>query len=112
MTGLQVNQSEMEGRNNLSISEFKTMLTLDTPVSNLEEEIDRRRGKRSKREFSSRILEAGLLLRDHENIIITTSVVVPSGEQVTNQSPQTAALVEVVKTTPTDEKNTTEVAVL
>lgn len=100
----------------MNISEFKTMLTLYTPVSNLEE-IDRRRGKRSKREFSSRILEAGLLLRDHEKIIVTTSVV-PSGEQVSSQprtatTTTTALFSEVVKTTSTspEEANPKEVKV-
>jgi hypothetical protein len=88
----------MKGRNTLTIAEFKTMLTLETPVSILEE-IDRLRGKMSRSEFSSVILEAGLLLSDQEKIIVITSVV-PSGRQVTNQSPQTAAP-EVVATTTT-----------
>jgi hypothetical protein len=85
------------------------MLTLHTPVSNLEEEIDRRRGKRSKREFSSAILEAGLLLRDHEKIIVTTSVV-PSGKQVSSQ-PRTEAVEEGVvfdATTTTTTANSQE----
>src|SRR5918992_626342 len=100
MTGLLVNQSEIEGRNNLNLSEFKTMLTLDMPVSILEEEIDGRRGKRSKREFFSRILEAGLLLRDNENIIVSTSVV-PSGKQVSSQPRTTAAVLDATTTTTT-----------
>ena len=105
MTRWRANQIEMKGRNNLARAEFKTILTLDTTVSNLEEEIDRRRGKRSKREFSRRILEAGLLLRDQEKIIVTTSVVVPSGEQVTNQIPPAAVAVEEVDaTTPANNK--------
>jgi hypothetical protein len=111
MTGLQVNQSEMEGRNNLNISEFKTMLTLYTPVSNLEEEIDSRRGKMSKSELSSAILEAGLLLSDQEKIIVMMSVVVPSGEQVTNQSPPAAVAVEEVDDT-TPPTTTKEVEVM
>ena len=84
----------------MNISEFKTMLTLYTPVSNLEEEIDSRRGKMSKSELSSAILEPGLLLSDQEKIIVMMSVVVPSGEQVTNQSPPAAVAVEVDNTTP------------
>ena len=101
----------MKGRNNLNISEFKTMLTLYTPVSNLEEEIDRRRGKRSKRELSSRILEAGLLLSDQEKIIVMTSVV-PSGKQVSSQ-PRTAAVLDATTTTTTanSQEQTQEVGV-
>jgi hypothetical protein len=111
MTGLQVNQSEMERRNNLNISEFKTMLTLYTPVSILEEEIDKRRGKRSKRDLSSRTLEAGLLLSDQEKIIVMTSVV-PSGKQVSSQPRTTAveeaAVLDATTTTATTTANSQE----
>ena len=95
----------------MTTAEFKTMLTLYTPVSNLEEEIDRRRGKRSKRELSSRILEAGLLLSDQEKIIVMTSVV-PSGKQVSSQ-PRTAAVLDATTTTTTanSQEQTQEVGV-
>ena len=83
MTSWQVNQREMEGRNNLAIADFKTMLTLYSSVCILEE-IDGRRDRMSKREFSSRTLEAGLPLSDQEKIIVMTSVV-PSGKQVSSQ---------------------------
>jgi hypothetical protein len=112
MTSWRANQREMKGRNTLTIAEFKTMLTLETPVSILEE-IDRLRGKMSRSEFSSVILEAGLLLSYQEKIIVITSVVVPSGRQVTNKSPQTAATTAVVvKTTATPQEPTQEVEVV
>jgi hypothetical protein len=104
----------MKGRNNLTTAEFKTMVTFGTPVSILEE-IDGRRCKMSKREFSRRILEAGLLLRDHENIIVTTSVV-PSGLSGNQPSPRAAVTVEEVgsattTTTPPQGTNQEEVRV-
>jgi hypothetical protein len=101
----------MKGRNNLGIAEFKNILTLYTSVSNLEEEIDRRRGKMSRSGLSSAILEAGLLLSDQEKIIVMMSVVVPSGEQVTNQSPPPAVAVEEVDNT-TPPTTTKEVEVM
>ncbi len=92
----------------MGIAEFKTILTLDTPVSNLEEEIDGRRCKMSKREFSSRTLEAGLLLSDQEKIIVMTSVV-PSGKQVSSQ-PRTATVEEVAVFDATTTTTTTTTA--
>ena len=86
----------MEGRNDLTTAQFKTMLTLHTSVSILEE-IDRRRGKMLRSEFSRAIYEAGLLLlSDQEKIIVMTSAV-SSGSQATNQNPQTATTTEAVK---------------
>ena len=74
-------------------AEFKTMLRLFTPVSILEEEIDRRRGKMSSSEFFSAILEGGQLLSDQEITIMTTSVV-PSGKGLPTDSPEAAPAVE------------------
>ena len=84
------------------IAEFKTMLTLDKPASIIEEEIDGRRCKMSKREFSNRTLEAGLLLSDQEKILVMTSVA-PSGARSPATSPRAATAVtavEVVADTP------------
>jgi hypothetical protein len=88
----------MKGRDNMTtntIAEFKTMLGLYAPVSILggEDEIDRRRGKTSRSEFSSVIFESGLL-SDQEKIVIMMSVV-PSGNQVSSQ-PRIATVKEVV----------------
>lgn len=91
----------------MTTAEFKTMLTLYTPVSILEEEIDGRRCKMSKREFSRRILEAGLLLRDHEKIIVTTSVV-SSGKQVSSQPRIVAVLDATTKTTTANSQEQTQ----
>ena len=82
-------------------AEFKTMLTLYTPVSILEEEIDdRRRGKTPMGEFSNVILEGGLLLSDQEITMMTTSVV-PSGKGLPTDSPEAAPAVEEAVATQT-----------
>jgi len=89
---------------------FKAMLRLFTPVSILEEEIDRRRGKISSSEFFSVILEGGLLLSYQEITIMTTSVV-PSGKGLPTDSPEAAPAVEEatvatqITTTPHKESN-------
>lgn len=76
-----------------------TKLALYTPVKILEEEIDdRRRDKRSKSEFSSVILEAGLLSYQEKIIMLMTSVV-PSGLKATNQTPRSVTAPEAVEAT-------------
>jgi hypothetical protein len=63
------------------------MLTLYTSVSILEE-VDRRRDKTSRSEFSSVILEAGL--SDEEKITIMASVAL-SGTRLPTRNPQAAS---------------------
>ena len=88
MTSWRANQRGREGKNNLTTAaEFKTMLTLYTPVRISSEEIDKRRGKMSRSEFSSVILEAGL--SDEEKIIMAS--VALSGTKLPTRNPRAAS---------------------
>jgi hypothetical protein len=80
-------------------AEFKTILTPYTPVRISLKEIDRRRGKMSRSEFSSAILEAGQ--SDEEKIIIVTSVAL-SGTKLPTRNPR-AASKRTTTTTPRTE---------
>jgi hypothetical protein len=100
-----------------TVAEFKTTLKLCTLVSILEEIDDRRRGKTSRGEFSSVILEGGLPLSDQQEIkIMKTASVAPSERGLPTDSPEVAPAIEEAvaprtTTTPHKESNQEEVEV-